>query len=30
VLCILLAWVNWKRASRISIPSIASSDSGTK
>jgi hypothetical protein len=30
VLCTLLAWVNWKRASRISIPSIASSDSGTK
>jgi hypothetical protein len=26
VLCILLAWVNWKKSSRISIPSIASGD----
>jgi hypothetical protein len=30
VLCLLLAWVNWKRSSRISIPSIASSDGETK
>jgi hypothetical protein len=30
VVCIILAWVNWKRASQISIPSIASSDHGTK
>jgi uncharacterized membrane protein len=27
--CILLAWVNWKRSSQISIPSIAS-DGGAK
>jgi hypothetical protein len=30
VLCVLLAWVNWKRSSQISVPSIASSDSETK
>jgi hypothetical protein len=25
-LCIILAWVNWKRSSQLSIPSIASSN----
>lgn len=28
VLCVVLAWVNWKRFSRISIPSIAT-ETGT-
>jgi len=30
VVCILLAWVNWKRSSQVSIPSIASSDGEAK
>jgi TRAP-type uncharacterized transport system fused permease subunit len=25
-LCIALAWISWKRSSRLSIPSIASQD----
>jgi|HubBroStandDraft_5_1064220.scaffolds.fasta_scaffold111835_2 hypothetical protein len=30
VLCILLAWLNWKKSSRISIPSIAAGNGRTQ
>jgi len=29
-ICVVLAWVNWKRSSQLSIPSIEVSDGGTK
>jgi peptidoglycan/LPS O-acetylase OafA/YrhL len=29
-LCVILAWVNWKRSSRLTIPSIAIQDARAK
>jgi len=29
-LCVILAWVNWKKSSRLTIPSIATQDGGAK
>ncbi len=29
-LCVILAWVNWKKSSRLTIPSIAIQDASAK